>query len=167
MRPKSIAVIVVAAGKGERASTGEASGPKQYRAIGGVPILARSIAAFLDRPEIDLVLPVIHADHTALYAALGLSGERLLAPVSGGDTRQASVLAGLQALQQEREMLLESMEGQRQKLASLEAEQCRLRAEHSATLGHLEQVLASRSWRVTAPLRHCGEWVGKMRTKPI
>lgn len=98
MRPKSIAVIVVAAGKGERASTGDASGPKQYRAVGGVPVLARSLAAFLDRPEIDMVLPVIHADHAALYAALGLSGERLLAPVTGGDTRQASVLAGLQAL---------------------------------------------------------------------
>jgi len=83
------------------------------------------------------------------------------------EKQERAYLAGLQALQQEREMLLESMEGQRQKLASLEAEQCRLRAEHSATLGHLEQVLASRSWRVTAPLRHCAEWVGKMRTKPI
>lgn len=98
MRQKSIAVIVVAAGKGERASAGDAAGPKQYRPVGGVPVLARSLAAFLDRSEIGMVLPVIHADHAALYEALGLSGARLLPPVTGGETRQASVLAGLQAL---------------------------------------------------------------------
>lgn len=83
------------------------------------------------------------------------------------EKQERAYLAGLQALQQERETLLESMECRRRALASLESEQCRLRAEYSATLGHLEQVLASRSWRVTAPLRRCAEWVGKMCLKPI
>lgn len=98
MRQKSIAVIVVAAGKGERASSAHASGPKQYRPLGGTPVLSRTLAAFLDQPGIAMVLPVIHADHAALYEELHLSHPRLLPPVTGGDTRQASVLAGLQAL---------------------------------------------------------------------
>ncbi len=44
------------------------------------------------------MLPVIHAEHAERFAALGLADDRLLAPVPGGSTRQASVLAGLTAL---------------------------------------------------------------------
>ena len=42
MRQKSIAVIIVAAGKGERASADGAADPKQYRPLAGIPVLARS-----------------------------------------------------------------------------------------------------------------------------
>jgi 2-C-methyl-D-erythritol 4-phosphate cytidylyltransferase/2-C-methyl-D-erythritol 2,4-cyclodiphosphate synthase len=98
MRQKSIAVIVVAAGKGERASADGSSDPKQYRMVGGVPVLTRTIQAFLDIPYIERVLPVIHADHAERYAALGLADERLMPPVVGGASRQASVLEGLKAL---------------------------------------------------------------------
>src|SRR5690606_3034378 len=98
MRQKSIAVIVVAAGKGERATSADASRPAQCRPLGRTPLLSRTLPAFLDQPGIAMVLPVIHADHAALYEELHLSRPRLLPPVTGGDTRQASVLAGLQAL---------------------------------------------------------------------
>lgn len=98
MRQKSIAVIVVAAGKGERASADGSSDPKQYRMVGGVPVLTRTIQAFLDIPYIERVLPVIHADHADCYAALGLGDDRLMPPVVGGASRQASVLEGLKAL---------------------------------------------------------------------
>jgi 2-C-methyl-D-erythritol 4-phosphate cytidylyltransferase / 2-C-methyl-D-erythritol 2,4-cyclodiphosphate synthase len=98
MRPKSIAVIIVAAGRGERANADGMAPPKQYRSITGKPVLARTISAFLDYPHIARILPVIHADHTDLYAALGLADERLMPPIVGGDTRQASVLEGLKAL---------------------------------------------------------------------
>tara|TARA_R110002124_G_scaffold63350_22_gene173231 strand:+ start:5692 stop:6882 length:1191 start_codon:yes stop_codon:yes gene_type:complete len=98
MSPQSIAVIIVAAGKGERVSRDAAADPKQYRTLGGVPVLTRTIRAFLDHPQVTTVLPVIHSDHAGRYAALGLSDARLLPPVSGGHSRQASVLAGLQAL---------------------------------------------------------------------
>jgi 2-C-methyl-D-erythritol 4-phosphate cytidylyltransferase / 2-C-methyl-D-erythritol 2,4-cyclodiphosphate synthase len=91
-------VIVVAAGRGARAHTGGASLPKQYRAIAGVPLLARTISALLDVAEIDRVLPVINSEHAGLYADLGLSDARLLPAVYGGPTRQASCLAGLEAL---------------------------------------------------------------------
>lgn len=98
MRQKSIAVVVVAAGKGERASASQTDDPKQYRALSGVPVLSRTVQAFLDHPAISQVLVVIHPDHAERYAQLGLSDPRLLPPVVGGATRQASVLEGLKAL---------------------------------------------------------------------
>ncbi|KKC34771.1 bifunctional 2-C-methyl-D-erythritol 4-phosphate cytidylyltransferase/2-C-methyl-D-erythritol 2,4-cyclodiphosphate synthase [Devosia psychrophila] len=102
MRPKSIAVIIVAAGKGERASLDGSIDPKQYRPVGGKPVLARTVQAFLDLPFVTSVTAVIHADHADRYAALGFSNERLLAPVIGGTSRQASVLEGLKALAPQR-----------------------------------------------------------------
>jgi 2-C-methyl-D-erythritol 4-phosphate cytidylyltransferase/2-C-methyl-D-erythritol 2,4-cyclodiphosphate synthase len=95
---KSIAVIVVAAGAGTRATAGGDPTPKQYRPLAGIPVLSRTLRLFLDRADVAWVLPVIHPDHTARYAALGLGDQRLLAPVTGGTQRQASVLAGLEAL---------------------------------------------------------------------
>jgi len=98
MRAKSIAVVIVAAGRGERASAGGHFDPKQYRSVAGKPVLSRTIAGFLAHREISMVLPVIHAEHGDRYAALGLADERLMAPVIGGVSRQASVLEGLKAL---------------------------------------------------------------------
>ena len=102
MRQKSIAVIIVAAGKGERARTDGAEDPKQYRPVAGKPVLARTITAFLDLPFVNSVTAVIHAEHRERYAALGLQDQRLLAPVIGGTSRQASVLEGLKALAPQR-----------------------------------------------------------------
>jgi 2-C-methyl-D-erythritol 4-phosphate cytidylyltransferase/2-C-methyl-D-erythritol 2,4-cyclodiphosphate synthase len=95
---RSIAAIVVAAGRGERASAGGDPEPKQYRALHGEAVLSRTIKAFLASSEVDWVLPVIHADHADRFAALGLTDPRLLPPVTGAASRQGSVLAGLQAL---------------------------------------------------------------------
>jgi 2-C-methyl-D-erythritol 4-phosphate cytidylyltransferase/2-C-methyl-D-erythritol 2,4-cyclodiphosphate synthase len=93
-----IAAIVVAAGRGERASADGDPEPKQYRHLAGRAVLARTIEALLALDEIATVLPVIHADHGERFAALGLADDRLLAPTIGGATRQASVRAGLEAL---------------------------------------------------------------------
>jgi len=92
-------VILVAAGRGSRAATvGEP--PKQYRKIGGRPVIARTLSAFLAHPGIDRLLTVIHPDDADLYAeaVAGLDIGRLLPPVFGGADRQASCLAGLEAL---------------------------------------------------------------------
>lgn len=97
-REKNVAVIVVAAGRGVRASKDAQALPKQYRLIRGVPLLARTIAQLQAIDAINLVLPVIHSDDADLYASLDLKGPHLLAPVNGGATRQLSVLAGLNAL---------------------------------------------------------------------
>jgi 2-C-methyl-D-erythritol 4-phosphate cytidylyltransferase/2-C-methyl-D-erythritol 2,4-cyclodiphosphate synthase len=91
-----VAVVVVAAGRGERA--GRADGPKQYREIGGAAVIARTVDAFLGHPAIGEIVVVIHADDHALLAKA--LGERLarVRVVEGGKTRQASTLLGLAAL---------------------------------------------------------------------
>jgi 2-C-methyl-D-erythritol 4-phosphate cytidylyltransferase / 2-C-methyl-D-erythritol 2,4-cyclodiphosphate synthase len=95
---RTIAAIVVAAGRGERAKAGGETEPKQYRALLGEAVLSRTIRAFLASDAVTWVVPVIHADHAERYAALELPDDRLLPPVVGAATRQGSVLAGLQAL---------------------------------------------------------------------
>ena len=94
----SVTTLIVAAGKGARA-TGGAAPPKQYRPIGGVPMIARTIAAFAAHPRIDDILVVIHPDDETLYQAASkpFSG-RLRKPIPGGARRQDSVRAGLEAL---------------------------------------------------------------------
>jgi 2-C-methyl-D-erythritol 4-phosphate cytidylyltransferase/2-C-methyl-D-erythritol 2,4-cyclodiphosphate synthase len=91
------AALVVAAGRGIRASGPQ---PKQYSLVAGAPVLARTLAVFLDDPRIDLVQVVIGVADEELYAKAiaGLAGPKLLAPVPGGATRQASVRCGLEAL---------------------------------------------------------------------
>jgi 2-C-methyl-D-erythritol 4-phosphate cytidylyltransferase/2-C-methyl-D-erythritol 2,4-cyclodiphosphate synthase len=95
---KRIAAIVVAAGRGERASANGETIPKQYRMLGGVPVLTRTINALLAVEAIRYVLPVIRSEHGARYAGLGISDARVLRPVVGGAQRQESVLEGLKAL---------------------------------------------------------------------
>ncbi len=97
---RTIAAIVVAAGRGERASANGDSEPKQYRAVHGVPVLGRTIDALLEVPAIGWIVPVIHPGHEDRYMSLGLTDPRLLPPVTGGASRQASVLAGLRALRE-------------------------------------------------------------------
>lgn len=93
-----VIAIVVAAGTGSRAGGGADAPPKQYRRIGGKPVLLRTLEALLAAPEIDAIQPIIHPDHEALFAGLGLQSARLRSPVAGGASRQASVLAGLEAV---------------------------------------------------------------------
>ena len=100
MLPASLAMVVVAAGRGSRAGEGL---PKQYRSIGGEPILRRVLRELHNAAPSARLVVVIHPDDRAHYdnATTGLSVEirdRLAAPVAGGVTRQASVLAGLEAL---------------------------------------------------------------------
>lgn len=88
------AVVLVAAGRGLRAGAG---GPKQYREIGGVPVIYRAMEAFSRHADVFAVQPVVNPDDSAMFTAAvaGLSHE---SPTNGGATRQASVLAGLEAL---------------------------------------------------------------------
>lgn len=93
---ETVGVVIVAAGRGERA--GQADGPKQYRKIGGRPIIARTIEAFTNHPAIGPIAVAIHPDDRALFAtAVGQAAARLIV-VDGGPTRQDSVRLGLEAL---------------------------------------------------------------------
>jgi 2-C-methyl-D-erythritol 4-phosphate cytidylyltransferase/2-C-methyl-D-erythritol 2,4-cyclodiphosphate synthase len=90
----SVAVVVVAAGRGIRAGGGV---PKQYRHLAGEPMIRASLSLFSWHGQVSAVQTVIHPDDRASYEAAA-KGLRLLPPVDGGATRQASVLAGLEAL---------------------------------------------------------------------
>ena len=90
----SVAAVVVAAGRGLRAG---GNLPKQYRKLAGEPVIRSSLSLFAWHGQIAAVQTVIHPDDRNAYDAAA-AGLRLLPPVLGGATRQASVLAGLEAL---------------------------------------------------------------------
>jgi 2-C-methyl-D-erythritol 4-phosphate cytidylyltransferase/2-C-methyl-D-erythritol 2,4-cyclodiphosphate synthase len=97
----SVAALIVAAGRGFRAGDGL---PKQYRSLAGRTILARTLDAFLTHLEIDNVQVVIHPDDEAVYRQsvselAPHTAARLSPPAYGGETRQNSVLNGLEALE--------------------------------------------------------------------
>jgi len=92
---ETVAAVVVAAGRGERAG---ASLPKQYRPLGGEPMIRATLRAFLAHPRIDFVQPVINPNDRDSYQDAIAGLKELLPPVAGGATRQASVRAGLEAL---------------------------------------------------------------------
>jgi len=71
--------------------------PKQYRSLAGEPVIRSSLSLFAWHGEIGAVQAVIHPDDRGVYDAAA-KGLRLLDPVAGGATRQASVRAGLEAL---------------------------------------------------------------------
>lgn len=90
----SIAALVMAAGRGTRLG-GEA--PKQYLTLGGVSILSRSLALFVEHPRISRIHAVIHADDGDRFAA-ATAGIAIGPPIVGGETRQESVRRGLEHL---------------------------------------------------------------------
>ncbi len=93
---KRVAVVVLAAGRGERA--GSVEGPKQYRQIAGRSVLARTLDVFLDHPRIEKIVVAIHPDDEALFGeAVGQLPDRVHT-VIGGITRQASTLSALESL---------------------------------------------------------------------
>lgn len=93
-RPERTAAILVAAGRGLRAGAG---GPKQYREIGGQTVIFRAMQAFCRHPDVFAVQPVVNPDDTAIFDA-AVATLRYQPATPGGATRQASVLAGLEAL---------------------------------------------------------------------
>ena len=93
-KPPRTAAILVAAGRGLRAGAG---GPKQYREIGGRPVIYRAMAPFSSHPYVAVVQPVVNPDDTAMFDE-AVQGLPHAPPVRGGTTRQASVHAGLEAV---------------------------------------------------------------------
>jgi len=93
-----VAVVVVAAGRGSRVG-GDL--PKQFRPIGGEPMIRQSLVMLLEHPNVGLVQPVIHPEDVAMFQS-SAAGLDVLPPVFGGATRQASVRAGLEALARRR-----------------------------------------------------------------
>ncbi|WP_424985042.1 2-C-methyl-D-erythritol 4-phosphate cytidylyltransferase [Microbulbifer sp. S227A] len=93
----SLAVVIVAAGRGRRLG---AEIPKQYIPLGGICSLRRVADLFLSVDAVRWIVPVIHPDDHLLCAEAldGVRDPRLLPPVHGADTRARSVRCGLEAL---------------------------------------------------------------------
>ena len=92
-------VVMVAAGRGVRASSGAGEEPKQYRDIAGVRMLLRSIRPFAQHPKVGPIVVVLPPEDAANPPAWlkPLVSDRLLL-VGGGETRQQSVSNGVDRL---------------------------------------------------------------------
>lgn len=99
MQKAETAVLIVAGGQGTRLG----GLPKQYRSLGGTPVLARTIEAFADALPDAPIQVVIGSDDADRFETVEKSlsptmAARVLPTVIGGKTRQESVRAGLEAL---------------------------------------------------------------------
>lgn len=90
----SCTALIVAAGRGSRFG---GPIPKQYAALGDKSVLRHTLEVFASCPGIGTTRVVIADGDEALYAA-AVSGLSLPAPVTGGASRQQSVLHGLEAI---------------------------------------------------------------------
>jgi len=86
------AAIIVAAGRGTRAG-GEI--PKQWQRLGEKSVAAHAMQPFADHPKIDDLLLVVHPDDLAAAPWPSVPAAKI---ITGGATRQESVMAGLRAL---------------------------------------------------------------------
>ena len=97
-------VLLPAAGEGRRLG-GE---PKQFRLLGGKPLLVQTLRAFEWHPDVDALVVAVpedaRADVERDLRAEGLA--KLAAVVAGGATRQASVARALAAAPRETEVVL-------------------------------------------------------------
>lgn len=89
--------LIPAAGVGARAG---GALPKQYRIVGGEPMLVHALRAFAAVPAIDRIVVVVAPDdpHWARLDLDGAFGSRLVVVRDGGATRDASVANGLAAI---------------------------------------------------------------------
>lgn len=87
--------LIAAAGTGSRMG---GDTPKQYLSVGGMPILRRSVQAFLNHPDVDAVYVVINPGYRRLYDQ-AVEGLELPEPIIGGGTRQESVRRALEHLE--------------------------------------------------------------------
>ncbi|WP_299753865.1 bifunctional 2-C-methyl-D-erythritol 4-phosphate cytidylyltransferase/2-C-methyl-D-erythritol 2,4-cyclodiphosphate synthase [uncultured Boseongicola sp.] len=88
----SVGAVIVAAGRGTRAGGGL---PKQWRPLAGATVASHTLAAFTSHPLIDSIVIVVHPDDIATDLWPADTGGAI---VAGGETRTASVRAGLAAL---------------------------------------------------------------------
>ncbi|HUE78534.1 MAG TPA: bifunctional 2-C-methyl-D-erythritol 4-phosphate cytidylyltransferase/2-C-methyl-D-erythritol 2,4-cyclodiphosphate synthase [Sphingomicrobium sp.] len=89
----TVTALIVAAGSGQRLGGGV---PKQYRLLGGKPVLRWAVEAFVRHPLVDAVRVVIGRGQEEL-ARSALDGLDVGHPIRGGEHRSESVRAGLAA----------------------------------------------------------------------
>ena len=90
----SVTALIVAAGSGARLGGGV---PKQYRALGGKPVLRWAVEALAAHPRVDAVRVVVGEGQQALAAA-ALEGLDVGELIDGADHRAYSAINGLEQL---------------------------------------------------------------------
>lgn len=90
----TVAVLIVAAGKGERAGSVL---PKQFAVLGGKALVAHAVDAFASHRAVDEIFVVIAPGQQALLQT-AFEGRHVAGVIEGGALRQDSVLAGLSAI---------------------------------------------------------------------
>jgi len=93
-----IVAIIAAAGQGRRVAAAVA---KQYLSLGGMPILARTMAVFDDNPLVEGIVLAVGADQREALRERVLGPypcRKLLEVVTGGAERQESVARALEAV---------------------------------------------------------------------
>jgi 2-C-methyl-D-erythritol 4-phosphate cytidylyltransferase/2-C-methyl-D-erythritol 2,4-cyclodiphosphate synthase len=90
----TVTALIVAAGSSQRMGSGL---PKQYRPLGGRPVLRWAAEAFASHPRIDAVRVVVGERHGELAQA-ALDGLDVGELIPGGEHRSDSVRAGLAAV---------------------------------------------------------------------
>lgn len=90
-------VLVPAGGIGARLGR---TTPKQFLALGGIPILVATVRHFVGHPAVSAIVVAVPESHVRRAGRLlqPLERRRPLAVVAGGPTRQASVGLALQAV---------------------------------------------------------------------
>ena len=81
---------------------------KQYRLLGGRPVLWHTLARLQASPRIGRIIAAIHAEDEERFGRISSDPllDKLQAPVFGGSTRSESVRAGLEALAAEEVVLV-------------------------------------------------------------
>lgn len=87
-----IATIIVAAGSSSRMGTGK---PKIFERIGGVPVLARTLAAMDNASSINSIVIVCRDEDKSEIEQLAKNVKKDVKLEIGGNTRQQSVLNGI------------------------------------------------------------------------
>lgn len=90
-----VAAVIVAGGRGTRFAAPE---PKQFLALAGKPVLTHTVRAFLGHGAVEKVVLVLPEADIERDLGLAPPEAATLLRVEGGETRQASVRAGLEAL---------------------------------------------------------------------
>ena len=99
--------VIVAAGSGSRMGGGI---KKQFKELDGVPILKRTLAVFAVLPEIHEIILVVGNDDLSFcqkeFADCDGTGKMNVRLVEGGSNRQLSVRAGVEATDEDTEIVV-------------------------------------------------------------